>query len=68
MQEICTYNIPIAPFDNTSFAMFINHNRLKTKTPDNGIDRKEYISLLVDEFYETTDIGKSYLSLLLCSF
>lgn len=38
--------------------MFSNHLRLKKHTPANGIDRKQYISLLVDEFYETNDIGK----------
>lgn len=37
--------------------MFSNHARLKKHTPVNGIDRKEYIGLLVDEFYETNDIG-----------
>lgn len=38
--------------------MFSNHTRLEKHTPANGIDRKEYISLLVDEFYETNNIGK----------
>lgn len=38
--------------------MFTNHNQLKRKTPANGIDRKEYIGLLIDEFHETTDVGK----------
>lgn len=38
--------------------MFSSHTRLQKHTPANGIDRKEYIGLLVDEFYETNDIGE----------
>lgn len=44
--------------------MFTNHNQLKRKTPANGIGRKEYIGLLVDEFYETSDVGKKCRSLI----
>lgn len=38
--------------------MFSNKERLQKRTPANGIDRKEYISLLVDEYYETTSVGE----------
>lgn len=38
--------------------MFSTHERLQKRTPANGIDRREYIRLLVDEYYETTDIGE----------
>lgn len=40
--------------------MFTTHKQLKRKTPANGIDRKEYIGLLIDEYYETTDVGKDF--------
>lgn len=38
--------------------MFSSKERLTQRTPANGIDRKEYLNLLVDEYYETTDVGK----------
>lgn len=38
--------------------MFSSRFRLKRKTPPNGIERKEFIRLLVDEYYETTNVGK----------
>lgn len=38
--------------------MFSNQERLNRKTPNNGIGRKEFINLLVDEYYETTNVGK----------
>lgn len=38
--------------------MFSNKERLRQRTPANGIDRKEFINHLVDEFYETTNVGK----------
>lgn len=38
--------------------MFSSKERLAIKTPRNGIDRKEYINHLVDEYYETTNVGK----------
>lgn len=37
--------------------MFSSIDRLKKRTPEQGIDRKEYIQLLVDEYYETTNVG-----------
>lgn len=40
--------------------MFSTKERLEQRTPANGIDRKEFIKLLVDEYYETTDVGKLY--------
>lgn len=40
--------------------MFSSSERLQKKTPANGIDRKEYINLLVDEYYETTNVGKKF--------
>lgn len=43
--------------------MFSNRAHLKRKTPENGIERKEFISLLVDEYYETTDIGMKFVLL-----
>lgn len=38
--------------------MFSSLDRLRRKTPANGIDRKEFIRLLVDEYHETTNVGK----------
>lgn len=38
--------------------MFSTKERLEQRTPANGINRREYIKLLVDEYYETTDVGK----------
>lgn len=38
--------------------MFSSKKRLAQKTPAHGIDRKEFINLLIDEYYETTDVGK----------
>lgn len=40
--------------------MFTTREHLKRKTPANGIGRKEYIGLLIDEFYDTTDVGKHF--------
>lgn len=37
--------------------MFSSKKRLQEKTPPEGIDRKEFINLLVDEYYETTNVG-----------
>lgn len=37
--------------------MFSSRERLQKKTPANGIDRKEFINHLVDEYYETTSVG-----------
>ncbi|XP_053695944.1 armadillo repeat-containing protein 7 [Sabethes cyaneus] len=36
--------------------MFSTHDRLRKRTPKVGIDRREYISLLVDEYYETKSL------------
>lgn len=36
--------------------MFQTADRLKKRTPQEGIDRRQYISLLVDEYYETSNI------------
>ncbi|XP_017039700.1 uncharacterized protein LOC108087038 [Drosophila ficusphila] len=36
--------------------MFSSHRTLKRRTPAEGIDRREYISHLVDEYYTTTNI------------
>lgn len=38
--------------------MFSSKERLAQRTPANGIDRKEFIHHLVDEYYETTNVGK----------
>lgn len=43
--------------------MFSNQEQLNRKTPINGIRRKEFINLLVDEYYETTNVGKHFASL-----
>lgn len=39
--------------------MFSTPESLNKRTPDNGIGREEYIRLLADEYYETSDIGKN---------
>ncbi|XP_055547668.1 LOW QUALITY PROTEIN: uncharacterized protein LOC129731587 [Wyeomyia smithii] len=36
--------------------MFSTHDQLRKRTPKEGIDRREYISLLVDEYYETQSL------------
>uniref|UniRef100_A0A8D8HJ52 Armadillo repeat-containing protein 7 n=1 Tax=Culex pipiens TaxID=7175 RepID=A0A8D8HJ52_CULPI len=36
--------------------MFSTADRLAKRTPKEGIDRRTYISLLVDEYYETSNI------------
>ncbi|BFF89972.1 uncharacterized protein DMAD_08593 [Drosophila madeirensis] len=36
--------------------MFSSHRHLKRKTPDQGIDRRQYIGHLVDEYYTTTNV------------
>lgn len=36
--------------------MFTSADRLTKRTPKEGIDRRQYISLLVDEYYETKNI------------
>ncbi|XP_022213584.2 uncharacterized protein LOC111068425 [Drosophila obscura] len=36
--------------------MFSSHRHLKRRTPDQGIDRREYIGHLVDEYYTTTNV------------
>lgn len=41
--------------------MFSSKERLAIRTPANGIDRKEFIHLLVDEYYETTNVGKYFI-------
>lgn len=38
--------------------MFSSYNNLKRKTPNQGIDRQEFIQHLVDEYYTSTDVGK----------
>ncbi|XP_049281211.1 armadillo repeat-containing protein 7 [Anopheles funestus] len=38
------------------FAMFSTQERLKRRTPAGGINRKTYLCLLVDEYYETSNI------------
>ncbi|XP_046805714.1 armadillo repeat-containing protein 7 isoform X1 [Lucilia cuprina] len=38
--------------------MFSSHNYLKRKTPEQGINRQEYIEHLVEEYYTTTNVGK----------
>lgn len=43
--------------------MFSSADRIRKRTPQRGIDRKEYITLLVDEYYETTNLGKKFLNL-----
>lgn len=37
--------------------MFSSKDSLKRRTPKIGINREHYIQLLVDEYYETTDLG-----------
>lgn len=39
--------------------MFSTPERLRRRTPAVGIAREEYIKLLVEEYYETTNIGKN---------
>ncbi|XP_032592837.1 uncharacterized protein LOC6564056 [Drosophila grimshawi] len=36
--------------------MFSSHRHLKRKTPAEGIDRREYIAHLVDEYYTSTNV------------
>ncbi|XP_023293506.2 armadillo repeat-containing protein 7 isoform X2 [Lucilia cuprina] len=36
--------------------MFSSHNYLKRKTPEQGINRQEYIEHLVEEYYTTTNV------------
>lgn len=36
--------------------MFSTHDQLKRRTPKDGIDRREFITLLVDEYYETSNL------------
>uniref|UniRef100_A0A6P4EJJ1 Armadillo repeat-containing protein 7 isoform X1 n=1 Tax=Drosophila rhopaloa TaxID=1041015 RepID=A0A6P4EJJ1_DRORH len=36
--------------------MFSSHKTLKRRTPAKGIDRREYIGHLVDEYYTTTNV------------
>ncbi|XP_034487215.1 uncharacterized protein LOC117791536 [Drosophila innubila] len=36
--------------------MFSSHKHLKRKTPSEGIDRREYIGHLVDEYYTSTNV------------
>uniref|UniRef100_A0A182NSM1 GBD/FH3 domain-containing protein n=1 Tax=Anopheles dirus TaxID=7168 RepID=A0A182NSM1_9DIPT len=36
--------------------MFSTQERLKRRTPDGGINRRTYLKLLVDEYYETSNI------------
>lgn len=38
--------------------MFSSHRHLKRRTPAGGIDRREYIGHLVDEYYTSTNVGK----------
>lgn len=39
--------------------MFSSHNHLKRKTPEQGINRQEFIEHLVEEYYTSTNTGKS---------
>lgn len=48
--------------------MFSSRERLQEKTPPDGIDRKEFINLLVDEYYETTNSGTYTVNLKIISF
>lgn len=50
--------IVLAGYSAFNKIMFSNHEKLEKHTPANGIDRKEYIALLVDEYSETTNIGE----------
>ncbi|XP_058059839.1 armadillo repeat-containing protein 7 [Anopheles bellator] len=36
--------------------MFSTHERLKRRTPEGGINRRTYLKLLVDEYYETSNV------------
>uniref|UniRef100_A0AAG5CYV8 Uncharacterized protein n=1 Tax=Anopheles atroparvus TaxID=41427 RepID=A0AAG5CYV8_ANOAO len=36
--------------------MFSTRERLKRRTPEGGINRRDYIHLLVDEYYETSNL------------
>uniref|UniRef100_A0A182Q658 Armadillo repeat-containing domain-containing protein n=1 Tax=Anopheles farauti TaxID=69004 RepID=A0A182Q658_9DIPT len=36
--------------------MFSTQERLKRRTPDGGINRRTYLKLLVDEYYETSNL------------
>lgn len=38
--------------------MFSSHNHLKRKTPEQGINRQEFIEHLVEEYYTTTNVGE----------
>lgn len=42
--------------------MFSSFNYLKRKTPEQGVNRKEFIEHLVEEYYNTTDVGKIYMN------
>lgn len=38
--------------------MFSNKSQLKKRTPENGIDRENFLSLLVDEYLNSTSYGE----------
>lgn len=38
--------------------MFSNKSLLKKRTPENGIDRENFLSLLVDEYLNSTSHGE----------
>lgn len=38
--------------------MFSNKSQLKRRTPENGIDRENFLSLLVDEYLNSTLYGE----------
>ena len=38
--------------------MFSSYEHLKRKTPEQGINRQEFIEHLAEEYYTTTNVGK----------
>lgn len=40
--------------------MFSSKARLQKRTPENGIDREQFIGLLSEEYYTTTLVGESF--------
>lgn len=41
--------------------MFSTKSQLRKRTPENGTDRENYLSLLVDEYLNSSSLGKLYI-------
>lgn len=56
--EFLIFKIPVEFMLQLKIYMFSSHGHLKRKTPAGGIDRRQYIGHLVDEYYTSTNVGK----------